>query len=75
MAKGGDVFLPLAAWQTAAMSEKSVGIELTWALSEADLRAGRLRSVRLAVGAGEARLLAQSLMAQAAVAEQRERPN
>jgi len=75
MAKPGDVFVPIVRYKTVPMSQESVGIEFTWAMSEADLRAGRLQTARLLLPAAQIRELAQVLLEQAAIAEQRARPN
>jgi hypothetical protein len=69
MANLGDSFLPLAGWTTVAMSQVRVGIELNWANSAEDLLANRMQQIRLH------RELAESLVAQAAMTEQRSKPN
>jgi hypothetical protein len=75
MAKVGDIFLPMAGWNVGAMAQARVGIEVTWPLSEADLRAGKLQRAQLVLGATKARELARSLLEQAEIAERRARPN
>jgi hypothetical protein len=51
------------------MSQVRVGIELNWANSAEDLLANRMQQIRLH------RELAESLVAQAAMTEQRSKPN
>jgi hypothetical protein len=75
MANLGDSFLPLAGWTTVAMSQVRVGIELNWANSAEDLLANRMQRIQLHLSAEQARELAASLVAQAAMAEQRSKPN
>jgi|HubBroStandDraft_1064217.scaffolds.fasta_scaffold852527_2 hypothetical protein len=75
MAKAGDRFLPITGWATIAMAEGMVGIELIWAESEDDLRAGRLKTVRVVLSAEKAVELGDSLRSQAAISLQRQRPN
>ena len=74
MATAGDTFLPITGWSTIAM-ESAVGIELIWAESEVDLRAGRLKTARVVLAAEKAVELGDSLRSQAAISLQRQRPN
>jgi hypothetical protein len=70
-----DVYLPLAGWLTAPMSNECVGVKLTWALSAGDLQAGRMEVAKLHLSADQAEELAASLLHQSAMSKQRRYPN
>jgi len=63
-------FVPVLCCGTRPLQERCVGVELAWALTEVDIKEGRLQVAKLALSVDQARDLARSLTEQAALAEQ-----
>jgi hypothetical protein len=74
-AKYGDAFCPVSNYFAEPIDGGNIGVELEWAESEADFKAGRLQIARLFLSPDAAEEFAAELRRQVEAARQRKQPN
>jgi hypothetical protein len=75
VAKYGDAFYPLVSTFVGPIDQGQIGLELEWAESDADFRAGKLKTARLFLSPEVADELSENLRRQADAVRQRGHPN
>ena len=75
VAQYGDAFYPVADYFVGSIDGGNIGLELQWAESEADYRAGKLKILRLFFAPDEAEEFAAELRRQVEAVRQRGQPN
>jgi hypothetical protein len=74
-AKYGDAFYPVANYFAGPIDGGNIGFELAWAESEADFKAGKLKTARLFLRPDAAEDFAAELRRQVEAVRQRKQPN
>jgi hypothetical protein len=75
VAKYGDAFYPVASHFAGPIDGGNIGLEIAWAESEAEFKAGKLETVRLFLDPDEIEEFAAKLRRQIEVVRQRKQPN